>query len=115
MTQMELDVRRRAKDYVEGRSALADFGLWLAGLSWGLDEEADPELRELVSSIELKIAEFSSTAWNESELKHFIRVIAISPSASTVVLTEPSEAPQEPTRVETSSHSETCNLQLAAV
>jgi hypothetical protein len=109
MTQSELDVRHRAKDYVDGRSTLTDFGLWLATLSWELDETADVGLKDLVNGIELRIAEFTSGAWTEAELRDRIRVPL---NASTVVLTASAEAHQKP-RVEYSNRSETRSLRLA--
>ena len=93
MTTAEREVRRRATDYVEGRATLADFALWLAALAWELDNTGDADLRDLVNSLELRIAEFTSGDWSEAELGSLIRVPL---SASTVVLTALVEVPGKP-------------------
>jgi hypothetical protein len=112
MTTIEAEVRRRASDYVAGRSTLADFDLWLAAVSWNLDETADPELRELIGTIELRIAEFTSGVWNERELRDRIQLPL---NAPTVVLTAFSEALEKRRRIEYLNRAETCSLQLAVV
>lgn len=85
MTEKEFEVRSLAADYVSDKSTLSDFELWLAPLAWSLEEAADESLRDLVNSIELRIAEFTSGAWDENTLKGLIRDIAVPTSESRVV------------------------------
>ena len=67
------------------RATLSDFERWLAPLAWSLVDEFDPVLRDLVNDIELRIAEFTSGAWDETALRKLIRDIAVPASASRVV------------------------------
>ncbi len=87
MTQTENEVRERARDYVAG-APLGDFALWLAGVSWALGPADDGGLRDLVNSLDLRISEYSSGAWEEAELRGLIRSM-LNASTVTVVSAQP--------------------------
>ena len=85
MNPTEIQVRRFAAEYVANKATLAELERWLAPLAWSLDDESDSALRDIVNEIELRIAEYTSGAWDETALRSFIRDIAIPASASRVV------------------------------
>lgn len=69
-------VRRRAKDYSNGLTSLREFEAWLAPIAWGLSDDADGALFDLVMSLQLRIAEYTSGAWTEAELLELVHDIA---------------------------------------
>lgn len=89
MTTNERELRHRAADYVSGRSTLRDFELWLAPLAWSIDDAADATLRDLVNRLELRIAEYTSGAWSDEQLRQLIEDIAVPSSDSFVIRVTP--------------------------
>src|SRR5688572_22993636 len=85
MNATEREARHRAAEYVTGAISLSDLEMWLAPVVWALNETSDPQLRALVSSIELKIAEYTGGAWSQEQLKAFIQEIAVPISEHRVV------------------------------
>ena len=111
MTTEEVEVRRRAADYIAGRITIRDFELWLAPLAWSLDDpSSDAQLRELVAAIELKIAEYTGGAWRESELRDLIEAIAVPVSAS--LLWSFLQRPDEPVERSAEAHNERLAVSL---
>jgi hypothetical protein len=55
----ESDVRKKLKDFLEKQISLETFNDWLAPIVWDA-KGLDPTTKELVYSIELFIAEYSS-------------------------------------------------------
>lgn len=86
MTELEQEVRRRAADYVVGSSTIAEFELWLSPLAWSLNDQSAPSLRELVADLELRIAEFTSGAWSEDQLRWLVSDIAFPPATTSEIL-----------------------------
>ena len=82
MTTIERELRHRAADYVSGRSTLSELEIWLGPVAWSLDETADKHFRELVNALELRIAEYTSGAWSDEQIRELIENIAVPPSAS---------------------------------
>jgi hypothetical protein len=60
--------------YLAGEETLADFQDWLAPLAWESDA-LDADAAELVDSVQLRVAEFTSGHLTEDELREELRTI----------------------------------------
>ena len=65
------EVRQKLADYLSlaKKLPLADFEDWFVRNSWDVHKANNPELRELVHSIELRLSEFSSGHLSEQALR----------------------------------------------
>jgi hypothetical protein len=64
----EPDVRNKMKDYLENQISLEAFNDWLAPIIWDA-KKLDSTTKELVYSIELFIAEYSSGHRTKEDLR----------------------------------------------
>ena len=61
-------VRAQIVALLKGQLSLDDFEDWIVGSSWNVLQNVDPELRQLVGAIELRLAEHSSGHLDEPDL-----------------------------------------------
>jgi hypothetical protein len=66
----EYEIRDGLARYLAGDSDLETFDGWLAQRSWNMHLDSSVEAQELVSAIELALAECSSHHLSLSELRH---------------------------------------------
>jgi len=59
--------------YLAGEIPLRTFENWLVPMTWQSGEGTDPAVRDLLSEIELALAEYSSGHWTETELREHLR------------------------------------------
>ncbi len=78
MFQSDLEIRKQLGHYLNSGISLEDFEDWFVAHSWNYNEAANLILLELVSEIELLLAEFSSGHWTEDDLKERLRPIITS-------------------------------------
>jgi hypothetical protein len=62
-------VRERLAQLLDGQFDLAEFEDWLVQASWNMHRDSDPSAQDLVSSIELALAEYSSGHVSSAELR----------------------------------------------
>jgi len=63
------EIRNKLIEYLSSRKTLDDFQAWFIPEIWDIEREDDPELHNLVYSIELRLAEYSSGHLSEEELR----------------------------------------------
>jgi len=68
-TQLELDVRTKLAKFLAKEISLSVLHDWLCPIVWDIRKEDDPEASELVYSIELYIAEYSSGYRTKDDLR----------------------------------------------
>jgi len=73
MFQSDLEIRKQLGHYLNSGISLEDFEDWFVAHSWNYNEASNLILLELVSEIELLLAEFSSGHWTEDDLKERLR------------------------------------------
>lgn len=61
-------IRAHIAALVNGQLSLDDFEDWIISSSWNVLQGADPEVRQLVAAIELRLAEHSSEHLDEADL-----------------------------------------------
>ncbi len=66
---MEGMIRHRLRHYLAGRISLTAFRAWFVPATWDVDDRATPRIWNLVSSIKLRMAEYTSGHWTEDELR----------------------------------------------
>jgi len=67
--QSEIELRQELARYLKGQCTLKDFEDWFVPRSWNIDQNSNPSLHNLVSQIELSLAEFGNGDWTEEELR----------------------------------------------
>lgn len=72
---MELQLRNRLAQYLNGEVTLEDFEEWFLAATW--DDGQDGDLGALVSAIRHRLAEFSNGDWSEAELKDLLKPLAV--------------------------------------
>lgn len=72
-TTLDLEIRDRLARYVTGEMDLSAFHDWLMQATWGLPQDADASLRELVYKLKLRLAEYTNGHWTEDELMTLLR------------------------------------------
>ena len=65
----EIELRQELARYLKGQCTLKDFEDWFVPRSWNINQNSNPSLRNLVSQIELSLAEFGNGDWTEEELR----------------------------------------------
>jgi hypothetical protein len=75
----EKEIRNNLWKYLLGKSSIDELKDWFIPESWDVEKGNDGELVELVNRIKLRLAEFSSGAWNEPELKGQLIQILVGP------------------------------------
>jgi len=65
----EFELRQELARYLKGQSALKEFEDWFVARSWNINQNSNPSLHNLVSQIELSLAEFGNGDWTEEELR----------------------------------------------
>lgn len=68
----DLEIREQLARYLAREISLQDFEDWFAPRAWNIHEATSPALQELVSEIELLLAEFSNGDWTEKELRRML-------------------------------------------
>jgi hypothetical protein len=69
---VDLEVRERLGEYVEGRSTLRQFQEWFIPIAWHVSGPNPNPTDDLSSMVELALAEFSNGHWTEQELKEIL-------------------------------------------
>jgi hypothetical protein len=67
----ELEIRSQLASYLAGDMTLSAFSDWFVEKTWG--EETSESFSDLVSEIELVLAEFTSGHRSEEEVKNLLR------------------------------------------
>src|SRR5215831_1942943 len=70
---LDLDIRAKVFDYVDGRLSFADFHDWVTPHVWNAGSLGNQLADELAGEIGLRIAEFTGGYWTEAELKSLLR------------------------------------------
>ncbi len=65
----ELQIRKKLASYLAGRTSLRAFRGWLSLATWDIEGWAPARLQELVYSIKLRLAEYTSGHWSKAELR----------------------------------------------
>jgi len=73
MEVLDIEIRKQLARYLAGEIALSGFQDWFVPRAWNVDKRGDHYVAQLVHSIELKFAEYSSGHWTEDELKQTLR------------------------------------------
>jgi hypothetical protein len=76
---LEPQIRKNLWNYLLGKSSLDEFKEWFIPASWDVEKSDDEKLIELVSQIKLRLAEYSSEAWSEPELKGQLIQLLVNP------------------------------------
>jgi hypothetical protein len=71
----ELLVRKKLAGYLSSQTSLKAFRRWFVPATWDVEEWAPKNLQELVHAIKLRLAEYSSGHWTESDLRRLLSVI----------------------------------------
>ena len=66
---LDLRIRDRLADYVLGHQTLVEFEDWFAPVAMEIERSDNPAAMSLAYLIELRLAEYTSGHWTESELK----------------------------------------------
>ena len=67
---MELEVRERLAQYLDGKITLEEFEAWFLSETWDTEQDGDARL---ISSVRHRLGEFSSGDWTEGELRVLLR------------------------------------------
>jgi len=65
---VDVQIRDRLADYVLGRQTLVEFENWFAPVAMEVEGSGNPAATSLAYLIELRLAEYTSGHWTESEL-----------------------------------------------
>jgi hypothetical protein len=68
MEPLAVAIRRHLLDYLAGTVSLDEFKDWIVAATWGIDDTASPEERQLAYDVELALAEESSGFLTREEL-----------------------------------------------
>jgi hypothetical protein len=71
----EKPISKKLADYLSRKISLRSFHKWLVPAVWDIDDWATAKLRDLVSSMKLRLAEYSNEHWSEAELREQLRPI----------------------------------------
>ena len=71
--QSDLEIQKQIGRYLNSEISFDDFEDWFVAHSWNYHEAKNLIVLELVSEIELILAEFSSGHWTEDDLKERLR------------------------------------------
>jgi hypothetical protein len=67
---VDIEIREQLIEYLEGHVTLAEFQKWFVPVAWKeTSSRALGPTKDLISGIELRLAEFTSGHWTETELK----------------------------------------------
>jgi hypothetical protein len=102
----ELEIREQIARYLAGQISLQDFEDWFVARSWNFHEAATPLMQEIVSQVELLLAEHSNSHLDEQSLRQKLLplvtdyVVEYRPDSSAphISTSSVSESPQSPTR-----------------
>lgn len=114
MTAKEFEIRQAAAEYVLGSTTLRDFVLWLAPRTWSLHESDEFAAADLAARIGLRVAEYTSGAWREEQLRELVAEIAFPLSELRVISwASQEEAPHEAVRWRADSQARTESLAVS--
>jgi hypothetical protein len=67
---LDIEIREQLIEYLEGHATLAAFQEWFVPIAWKeASSRAVGPTKDLISGIELRLAEFTNGHWTENELK----------------------------------------------
>ena len=69
----ETEVREKLIDLLQHKIPLGEFEQWLVGESWNMHQDSTQDTQDLVSSIELLLAERSSGELSDEDFYHELR------------------------------------------
>jgi len=84
---LDLDIRNKVSEFVDGRLSLGSFYDWAAPLVWEGGSLGNPLADDLAGEIGLRLAEYTSGYWTEHELKSLLR-----PMSSEIEVRDPGQA-----------------------
>lgn len=89
-------VRAHIAALLNGQVSLDDFEDWIVASSWNVLQNVDPDVRQLVGAIELRLAEHSSDHLDEADLLNELQALllygcAVQPIQSVFISINPSE------------------------
>ena len=71
----DVEIRQQLANYLNGEITLDEFQHWFVPRSWNFDQDSSGSLRNLVSAIELALAEFSNRDWTKDELRSQLGIL----------------------------------------
>ena len=81
----EKEVRNKLLSFLQKRLSLGDFEAWLVSESWNMHQDSTPAAQDLVSAIELLLAERSGHELNDFEFRKELSSLADNISSSVEV------------------------------
>ena len=73
LVDLAQEVRERLGQYLAGEIPLRTFEDWFVPITWQPEVDTDPAVMDLLSEIELCLAEYSNRHWTEAELREHLR------------------------------------------
>src|SRR5262249_9658833 len=72
---MEEQIRQWLSRYLKQEISISDFQRWFVSTTWSADDPEERSLREIIDAVDLRLAEYSSHFWSESDLRDQLRLI----------------------------------------
>jgi hypothetical protein len=79
MDALELAIREKLSDYLEGYISFAGFHDWFVPQGWNIQKRAGASTAELAHQLDLLLAEFGHGDWSEDELKAYFEALLMRP------------------------------------
>ena len=73
MDSLAVAIRRHLIDYLAGTESLDELKVWMVAATWGIEDAASPEARQLAYDVELVLAEESSCFLTQEEFHADLR------------------------------------------
>jgi hypothetical protein len=68
-SQLDREIHDELVRYLAGEISMTDFRNWFYSTTWEIQQPIDQTLAEVIGEVGLRLAEFSSGHWTESELR----------------------------------------------
>ena len=75
MSQAEAEIKEKIRALIDGELSLDGFYAWFVPATWSIERSEDPMASELVSEVELRLAEAAHGHWSETETKDLLATL----------------------------------------
>ncbi len=77
MTPLHLEIREQLVRYLAGLQSLVEFEIWFVSTFWSVEDDLDPQTRDLGYEIQHLLAESSNGHWTEDDLRRMFRNLVV--------------------------------------